>query len=500
MQTLLIVDDEKNVLYSLEKAFKADGYGILTADTAKQGVELVRQAKPDVVLLDVRLPDMSGLDAFDRMHAIDPRLPIIIMTAQGTTDTAIDAMKRGAYEYLLKPVKLNELRQLVARAIEVSRLSRVPAVFDQQDEPAVDRIIGQSAAMQRVYKDIGRVAAQDLNVLVLGESGTGKELVARAIFHHSARSRGPFLAINTAAIPETLLESELFGHERGAFTGADRKRLGKFEQANHGTLFLDEIGDMPLATQAKVLRVLQDGRFERVGGNEKIQTDVRVIAATNQPLEKLIEEGRFRQDLYYRLNVFTIDLPPLRERLEDLPLLLEYFIKLYNRELGKQIHSASAGVTEMLSEYSWPGNVRELQSAVKYALVHARGNIVTPECFPDSCRSFVGRVSEPSMSAHSERPQAPQANVTGTLDIGRRFSELLEEGNPALYHTIESEVVRFLLTGALRLAHGNQAKASRLLGISRTTLRAKLDSLGLSIEKQVYQTNPDQDDQSLDSD
>ena len=343
MHKLLIVDDEKNVLYSLEKGLKPDGYVILTADTAKKGVALVRDSKPDAVLLDLRLPDMSGLDAFDRMRSLDPRLPVIIMTAHGTTDTAIEAMKRGAYEYLLKPVKLNELRQIVAGAIDVSRLSRVPAVFDHEAEPpAVDRIVGSSATMQRVYKDIGRVASQEVNILILGESGTGKELVARAIFYHSGRSSGPFLAVNAAAIPETLLESELFGHERGSFTGADRKRLGKFEQANHGTLFLDEIGDMSIATQAKVLRPA-GWQIRRVGGNETIQTDVRIIAATNQNLEQLIEEGRFRQDLYYRLKVFTLELPPLRNRLEDLPELLDHFVKLYNRELGKQIQLVSAG-------------------------------------------------------------------------------------------------------------------------------------------------------------
>lgn len=497
MQTLLIVDDEKNVLYSLEKAIKADGYNILTADTAKQAVELVRTSKPDAVLLDVRLPDMSGLDAFDRMRKLDPRLPVIIMTAHGTTETAIEAMKRGAYEYLLKPVRLNELRKIVVDAIEVSRLSRVPAVFDLDDEPAAaDRIVGNSVAMQRVYKDIGRVADQDVNILILGESGTGKELVARAIFHHSARHGGPFLAINAAAIPETLLESELFGHERGSFTGADRKRLGKFEQANHGTLFLDEIGDMSIATQAKVLRVLQDGRFERVGGNETIETDVHVIAATNQNLEKLIDEGRFRQDLYYRLKVFTIALPPLRERLEDVSPLLDHFIKLYNRELGKQIQSASAGVVEMLREYTWPGNVRELQSAVKYALVHARGNVITPECFPESCRGKVAPVTKPPGDYPGRELVAQKTRPPGSLDIAERFAQLLGQGNPDAYHTIENEVDRYLLTEAVRLARGNQVEASRLLGISRTTLRGKLESLGLSIEKHVL-PNPGHDDQDL---
>jgi len=497
MQTLLIVDDEKNVVYSLEKGLKAEGYAIATADTAKKAIELAASIHPDAVLLDVRLPDMSGLQAFDRMRELDPLLPVIILTAHGTTETAIEAMKRGAFEYLLKPVKLNELRQIVARAIEMSRLSRVPAVFDQQDDrPVVDRIVGGSAAMQQVYKDIGRVAGQNVTVLILGESGVGKELVARAIYQHSARSRYPFLAINAAAIPETLLESELFGHERGSFTGADRKRLGKFEQANRGTLFLDEIGDMSIATQAKVLRVLQDGRFERVGGNETIESDVRVIAATNQNLEKLIEAGQFRQDLYYRLKVFTIEVPSLRERLEDLPALLEHFIRLNNRELGKQIQSASPGVVEMLREYSWPGNVRELQSAVKYALVHAPGAVLTPDCFPENCRASLAGTSTHRAAAPSEG--APPTEVGVGFDVGRRFAELLDQRTPDLYHTIRNDVDRYMLAQALQLVHGNQVEASRLLGISRTTLRARLESLGISIEKQV-QTKPDHDDQQLDS-
>jgi two-component system nitrogen regulation response regulator GlnG len=430
------------------------------------------------------------------MRKYDPRLPVIIMTAHGTTETAIEAMKRGAYEYLLKPIKLNEVRQIVARALEVSRLSRVPAVFDQEDDAAiVDRIVGHSLKMQRVYKDIGRVAGDDVNILIVGESGTGKELVARALFHHSTRSRGPFLAINAAAIPETLLESELFGHERGAFTGADRKRLGKFEQANNGTLFLDEIGDMSMATQAKVLRVLQDGRFERVGGNETIHTDVRVIAATNQNMERLIEEGRFRQDLYYRLKVFTIELPPLRERLEDLPELLDHFVKLYNRELGKQVQSVAADVVAMLSQYTWPGNVRELQSAVKYALVRACGNVLTADCFPQSCRPSGERAATPSPPSPSRGPDGLTSSLSKTFDIGQRFAQLINERNADVYHTIENEVDRYLFTEALRLARGNQVEASRLLGISRTTLRAKLDALGLSIQKHV-QANTGHDDQA----
>ncbi|HEY2911008.1 MAG TPA: sigma-54 dependent transcriptional regulator, partial [Gemmataceae bacterium] len=304
MATLLLVDDEPNVLYSLELSLAAEAIDIVTAQTGKDALRRLRRGAIDAVILDVRLPDMSGLDVFDRIRADDPRLPVIIMTAHGTTETAIEAMKRGAFDYLLKPVDLHQLQDIVGRALELRRMQS-PAIFDPlEGEPAspaeTDRIVGQSPSMQEVYKAIGRVAAQEVNVLITGESGTGKELVARAIYQHSKRADKPFLAINCAAIPEGLLESELFGHEKGAFTGADRKRIGKFEQANGGTIFLDEIGDMPPATQAKMLRVLQEQAFERVGGNETIRTDVRLIAATHRDLKAWSEEGKFRPDLYYR--------------------------------------------------------------------------------------------------------------------------------------------------------------------------------------------------------
>ena len=378
MPTLLIVDDEPNVLYSLEKRLKSEDLEILTASTAKQGIETVKNRDPDAVLLDVRLPDMSGLDAFAEIRKHDPRVPVVIITAHATTETAIEAMKRGAFDYLLKPLDLPTLRDVVSKAVHLSYLSRTPAVYGEEatgDAPA-DRIVGLSAPMQEVYKSIGRVSRQNVNVLILGDSGTGKELVARAIYSHSGRSKKPFLAINCAAIPEPLLESELFGHERGAFTGADRRRIGKFEQASQGTIFLDEIGDMTLATQAKVLRLLQDGRFERVGGDETIETDVQIIAATNQDLEDLVAKGRFREDLYYRLKVYAIHLAPLRERMEDLSLLVEHFTKLFSQQLNKPIPSVPPETMELLKAYDWPGNVRELQSAIKYAFVQKTGAVL----------------------------------------------------------------------------------------------------------------------------
>ena len=381
MPTLLIVDDEPNLLYSLKKGLETDKVRVVTAETAEAGIEAVREHSPDAVILDVRLPDMSGLDAFVEMRRIDARIPVVLITAYSTTETAIEAMKLGVYDYLLKPVEFDKLSEVVDRALEISRMSRVPAMFaDESDDPNADHIVGQSPDMQEVYKAIGRVAIQDVNVLITGESGTGKEMVARAIFHHSRRSKGPFLAINCAALPETLLESELFGHERGSFTGADKRRIGKFEQVNGGTIFLDEIGDMTSATQSKVLRLLQDGTFERVGSNETIRVDVRVIAATNKDLETMVEEGGFRQDLYYRLKVFTIELPSLRQRTDDLSLLVEHFIKLFNRDLGKNVRSIAPEAMRMLEQYEWPGNIRELQSAMKYALVRSVGQVLTVDC------------------------------------------------------------------------------------------------------------------------
>ena len=297
-------------------------------------------------------------------------------------------MQLGAYEYLLKPLELDQLLDLADRAFEISRLMKTPAVISEgpADTDSSDALVGRCPAMQAVYKSIGRVASQDVTVLILGESGTGKELVARAIYQYSRRAKAAFLAINCAAIPESLLESELFGHEKGAFTGADRKRIGKFEQCNGGTLFLDEIGDMSALTQTKILRVLQGQEFERIGGNEPIKSDVRVITATNRDLEKMVGEGTFRGDLYYRLNVFTIRLPALRERGEDIPLLAEHFVKRFARDLRKNVQTIADESLELLKRYSWPGNVREFQSVIKQALLQATGPVLLPEFLPESIR------------------------------------------------------------------------------------------------------------------
>jgi nitrogen regulation protein NR(I) len=466
MQTLVIVDDEPNVRYSLEKGLRRESLRVLSAATAKDGLDLIKRERPDVVLMDVRLPDMSGLDAFNQVKQFDARLPVIIITAFASTDTAIDAMKRGAFEYLLKPLDIHELHRLVDKAIDASRLRHIPAVFEETDSSAaVDRIVGQSAAMQEVYKAIGRVAFQDVPVLILGESGTGKELVSRAVYHHSRRSQNTFLAINCAAIPENLLESELFGHERGAFTGADNRRIGKFEQCHGGTIFLDEIGDLSAGAQSRMLRLLQDGRFERVGGNETITTDVRLIAATNRDLPTLVNTDHFRLDLFYRLNVFTITMPALRDRADDIQRLAEHFIRQLNQTLSKDVQRIAADALSLLRAHHWPGNVRELQNVLKYALVHTTGQTLTAECLPQSLRSAVSDL-------------VPVESDPNSLDFVRFVRRLLAVGETDLYQRVQTEIDRRLFREVLDHVSGNQVQASELLGISRTTLRAKLAAFG----------------------
>jgi DNA-binding NtrC family response regulator len=359
----------------------------------------------------------------------------------------------------------------------------VPALLEDEEGNnvrSVDRIVGRSPAMQAVYKTIGRVAPLDVPVLIVGESGTGKELVARAIYNHSRRSGGPFLAINCAAIPEGLLESELFGHERGAFTGADRRRIGKFEQAKEGTIFLDEIGDMTPATQPKILRLLQEQQFERVGSNDTIATDVRLITATNRNLEELVATGRFRQDLYYRLKVFTICLPPLRERKGDLPLLVDYLIKVLNPLIGKHVTGMAPEAVRLLEAHNWPGNVRELQSVIKYALVQTVGDVLTPGSLPEIVRSG-------TLATHQAE--------TGFADlhVARMVERLLHEGESDIYRKVYQEVDRLIINMALNHVKGSQAQASQLLGISRTTLRAKLGALGLTVVRRLLPESEDLD-------
>jgi two-component system nitrogen regulation response regulator GlnG len=465
-----VVDDEAPILHAFGRVFRAPDVRLLTASTAAEGLALVAQHRPDTVILDINLPDQSGLAAYTKLRQIDARVPVLFITGLGTTDQAIEAMKLGAFDFLLKPLDIKTLRELVYKAFAISQLMRVPALVAEQATPtdagSADVLVGRCLAMQEVYKAIGRVAPQNVTVLILGESGTGKELVARAIYQHSRRSHAPFLAINCAAIPETLLESELFGHEKGAFTGAERKRIGKFEQCSGGTLFLDEIGDMSALTQTKVLRVLQDQRFERLGGGEVVQCDVRLIAATNHDLERLVADGRFRSDLFYRLSIFTIRLPPLRERGEDLPLLIEYFLRRFNRELCKEVSQVTPEALDILRKHAWPGNLRELQSVLKQALLRATGPILLPDFLPLL-------TSEPR-SATMENPDwdgfVEARLAAGSEDLHAEMLEMME---------------RHLLTRVLSFTGGNQVQAARILGITRGSLRTKIRALGITIERSV---------------
>jgi two-component system nitrogen regulation response regulator GlnG len=469
-RVLLVDDDPAMILDQLTHALGPQGIRVEVAHTAEDGIRHVETQPPDVILLDVHLPDLTGLEAHERIRQIDGRIPVIFITWAATADTAIEAMKAGAYDYLFKPLDLARLGSVVGGAMDLGRLMREPAVVAETlpTEDRGDAIIGRCPAMGEVYKAIGRVAAQNVIVLVTGESGTGKELVARAIYQHSTRARAPFLAINCAAIPENLLESELFGHEKGAFTGADRKRIGKFEQCNGGTLFLDEIGDMPLATQAKILRLLQDQTFERVGGNETVRTDVRLIAATHRDLKAWSAEGRFRPDLYYRLSVFTIPLPALRERGDDLPMLVQHYLRRFSRELGREVQDITPEALELLSRYSWPGNIRELQGMLKQALLQATGTVLVPAFLPEALR------------AATEPATGPDAGAEADFSFEAFILRRLEEGATTLSGEAHQHLDRLLLRLTLRHTGGNQLQAARMLGISRQTLRAKARELGLA--------------------
>jgi len=480
MPTLLVIDDEEAIQHAFRRAFHGGEIEIRAAGTAAEALERVASDRPDVVVLDVRLPDASGLETFRRIQAIDARVPVILVTGHGTADLAIEAMKEGAYEYLLKPLELAELRHLVDRAVQTRRLMTVPAGMPEVESapPAADLLLGRCAAMQDVYKAIGRVARQDVTVLVRGESGTGKELVARAVYQHSNRAVRPFLAINCAAIPENLLESELFGHEKGAFTGAERRRIGKFEQANGGTIFLDEVGEMTPLTQAKILRVIQDQTFERVGGTETVRTDVRLIAATNANLEQMVEEGRFRKDLYFRLNVFAIALPPLRERDGDLDLLIDYFTRLFGQELGKPVREVDPAALAALRAYPWPGNVRELQSVLKQTLLRMSGTAVLPDFLPEAVRRG------PASAGGGAAPEAQAPS--GAFDWDEFVRSGIAANTENLYAECLERMEREVIVRVLRHTGGNQLQAARLLGITRGSLRTKIRALGIKIDRAIW--------------
>ncbi|HEX2436659.1 MAG TPA: sigma-54 dependent transcriptional regulator [Methylomirabilota bacterium] len=466
--SILIADDEDSLRWVLEKGLRQAGYEVTTVRDGAAAVRAVETGTFDLVFLDVRMPGLDGLAALARIRELRADACVVVMTAHGTMETAIQAMQRGAYDYLTKPFDLDEVLLLAERALAAGRLTQEVARLRSglQEVREFSALIGRHPRMQDVYKTIGRIAGTDVTVLLRGESGTGKELVARAIHHYSRRAGRPFVAVSCAAIPGTLLESEMFGHERGAFTDARERRLGKFELAHAGTLYLDEIGDMPLELQTKLLRALQERTIERLGGHDSIRIDVRVLAATNRDLEALMREGRFREDLFYRLNVVALHLPPLRERRRDIPLLVEHFLAKYTAELGEC--GVAPDALDRLVGHDWPGNVRELENVVQRAMVMASSGVIMPEHLP------IGPVSA-----------AASVAVDASLEeiIERKLIEcvrgLREHSSANLYDLMIGLVEKPLLRAVLRETAGNQVRAAQILGINRNTLRKKLTEHGI---------------------
>jgi two-component system nitrogen regulation response regulator GlnG len=421
------------------------------------------------------------LETLRRIRQMDPKLLVILMTAYGTTQTAIEAMKLGAYDYLLKPFDVPKLKEIVGNALKAAHDMRQVVSYQPllESEDYEQGIVGRSEVMQQVFKMIGQVAGTDATALITGESGTGKELVARAIYHHSNRSTQPFLAVNCAAIPEQLLESELFGHERGAFTGATMQRVGKFEQCNGGTIFLDEIGDMTPATQTKILRVLQSGTFERVGGNAPIKADVRIIAATNKPLEEAVASRQFREDLFYRLNVVRLHMPPLRERREDVRLLVNYFLKKFARDQQNAPRSISTAVIKALEQYHWPGNVRELENVIRRALVVAKGDAILSSDLPPEIFGVPSSAAAAATGAAPTSAQGTEPPVTDVVALTRKLFQWARK-DPKL--KVVAAVERELVIQALKETNGNQVQAAKLLGITRATLRKRIEKFGIQRE------------------
>src|SRR5262245_52947762 len=468
--TLLVADDEESIRWVLERSLGQRGHRVIGVGTGSAALDTLRTSDVDVALVDIRMPDVSGLDLLTRAKDEGIDTLLIVMTAQNTMANAIEATKRGAYDYLTKPFDLEEVGLLVDRALALRRLTRDLQRLRGELEQRHELVIGRTPAMQEVYKIIGRVAATDATVLIQGDTGTGKELVAKTLHYHSGRN-GPFVALNCSAIPNELLESELFGYERGAFTGATERRIGKFEAAAGGTLFLDEIGELPLALQVKLLRVLQEREFSRVGGREAIRADARIVAATNQDLDSAVEAGRFREDLYFRLNVVRITVPPLRDRRADIPELIEFFIDKVNRTLGTSIVGITDDARDLLVRHAWPGNVRELENTLLRAAVLARGRTLLSDDF-----ALTGSKS-------------PGDGTTVGLEdaVRRRVWELLEtegtSGAGTLYDTVLAAIERPLIALVLERVGGNQVKAAEVLGINRNTLRKKITDLGIAVRK-----------------
>ena len=473
MAKVLVADDEQSICDAFSAFLTHEGHTALTASTGADAVSLVAGERPDAMFLDVRMPGNENLEALREIKSLNPELPVIVMTAHGTLDTALEAMRLQAFDYIGKPVELAKARELLSRALHYSRTeTHTDGLAELPAGDGLPRLVGQSPAMQEVYKMMGLLTANDLSVLITGESGVGKELVAHGIHDNSARADQPFVAVNCAAIPEGLIESELFGHEKGAFTSAHEKRVGRFEAASQGTLFLDEVSELPVHLQSKLLRVLQERSFERVGSGESHPFRARLIAACNSNLEEEMQAGRFREDLYHRLNLATLTIPPLRERKTDIAILAGHFLRVANEEVGKHLSAVDDDALELLEAYPWPGNVRELEHTIKRAALVARGNAITIHDIdgellqqdPDSragsrdeLRSLVRAWAERAFASSIDGPDEPDGS-----DDDNRYQDIVR--------CVEEEII----AAALARTGGNQVAASRFLGLNRTTLRSKL--------------------------
>lgn len=468
---VLVLDDESSIRWVIEKTLSGSGYGLHFAGDAEEATRLLTRQHVDFALVDINLPGDDGFTFIQKQKELNPDLLVAVITGVGTMNNAVTAMKLGAFDYLTKPFDIDEIEALVeraAQALQASRKQHTPKPIPSKGEDQPDLIIGKSRVIREIYKSVGRVADTDINVLIQGESGTGKELVARAIHQHSPRAGRPFIALNCAAIPRELLESELFGYEKGAFTGATERRIGRMEAARGGTVFLDEIGDMPLDLQAKLLRVLQERELQRLGGLETIRLEARILAATNQSLLDRVESGGFRADLYYRLGAFIVDVVPLRERPEDIPLLVAHFLRQGAEHFGGTEHSISSEAMAILMAYSWPGNVRELENVVKSLMIMTRTNLID---VPDLPRNITGK-AEPS--DNKERFEQSVLHHWG-VEIQR----VCNKGEGDLLRSISAHLERPLLKQVLQLTRWNQVRASAILGINRNTLRTKMAALGL---------------------
>lgn len=461
MSKILVVDDEEKVCWAFEQFLGDEGHRSLIASSAHEALEKVTEQKPDLVIMDIRMPgEMNGLEALAEMKRLDPEIYVIIMTAYGNMQTAIEAMQSGAYDYIIKPLDLDQVRVVIQKALRSQKLSRELTLLRSEvmGKYQKDNIIGKSPQIQDIYKLIGTLTTSDVTVLIGGETGVGKELVAKAIHYNSLRKDKPFITVSCAALTETLLESELFGHEKGAFTGAIGQKQGKFEVVQDGTLFLDEIGDISPNIQTKLLRVLDDREFERVGSNKTLRMSARIIAATNTDMARAVQTRRFREDLYYRLKVVSIHIPPLRERKEDISLLVRHFVDMSNQELNRQVKGIDPRAMELLVDHDWPGNVRELENVIKSAAVLCRGDVILPEYLPQR----ITRISQEPGYAALEAA------------VGETLREKIRSGTLKPYDEITEYVDRLLVEMALQQADQNQVKAAEMLGISRTTLRKKM--------------------------